>query len=314
MEAVKWLETIAQAVKTSGKRNSFVVLGTSEAELSSLRANPNAIALKVSQGWSVEKLGEYAVRPAYAAILALSRSRELLAQDLPATNTHFGSDKARFFISHAKLDGLPLAQSLSHVISQFSWLEQFYDAADIQPGDDFKDVLERGVLGSMLLVLRTDIYDLRSWCRQEMMWAEAYDRPALLVDARADLLSRASLLGFTGIPGVRIPDGNLVRVLMEGLREWVRIGVLQSRFKNVLNSKAAVEEKTELLSRPPSLTSLAEAIRRLKLKAHTNDQVIVVHSEPALETNYANAAQDLMRSSFPNGVVVSFKSFLAQLP
>jgi hypothetical protein len=175
-------------------------------------------------------------------------------------------------------------------------------------------VLELGVLGSMLLVLRTDIYDLRFWCRQEVMWAEAYDRPVLVVDARTELLNRASVLAFTGIPGVRIPDGNLVRVLQEGLREWVRIGVVRRRFAEVLKTDSSLGAKTELLCRPLTLTALAEAIKRLRKKADTAAPVRVVHAEPPLESNHHDAAQDLIRSTFPNGGVLSVKNFFAQLP
>lgn len=311
-KVVARLEEIAVAVENSAKRHGFVVLGMSEDVLASLRGNPKAKLLKVPQGWSVEKLGEYALRPAYAAMLALYKGHQLLARGLAGPGGTVAS-KARFFISHAKLDGLPLAQSLGHTISQLKWLEKFYDAEDIQSGDDFKEVLEHGVLDSMLLILRTDIYDLRFWCRQEVMWAEAYDRPALLVDARAELLNRASVLGFTGIPGVRIPDGNLVRVLMEALREWVRIGILQRRFLEVVGTNPGLKTDAELLSRPPSLTSLAEAIKRLKAKAQPGAPVRIVHAEPPLETNYSNAAQDLIRGSFKDGAVLSFKTFLAQL-
>jgi hypothetical protein len=312
---IERLEEIALAVKNSAKRHGFLVLGTSEEVLSALRGKPQAVALKEPQGWSVEKLGEYALRPAYAAMLALNKAHQLLEYDPATPRGAVGAGKARFFISHAKLDGLPLAHSLSRTIDGLPWLGQFYDAKDIQSGDDFKEVLEHGVLGSMLLILRTDIYDLRFWCRQEVMWAEAYDRPALLVDARAELLNRASVLGFTGIPGVRIPDGNLVRVLVEALREWVRIGILRRRFMEVVKTNAAFESETELLSRAPSLTSLAEAIKRLKeKKAKLDAPVRIVHAEPPLETNHHNAAQDLIKGSFVNGAVLSFKGFLAQLP
>jgi hypothetical protein len=308
------LEEIAVAVRDSEKRHGFVVLGTSEEVLSSLRQKPQANALKEPQGWSVEKLGEYPLRPAYAAMLSLHKAHQLLARGLAPAGV-VPASKSRFFISHAKLDGLSLAQSLSHTISQLAWLGKFYDAEDIQPGDDFKEVLKLGVLDSMLLILRTDIYDLRFWCRQEVMWAEAYDRPALLVDARAELLNRASVLGFTGIPGVRIPDGNLVRVLMEGLREWVRIGILGRRFREVVKPNSPREKETVLLSRPPSLTSLAEAMKvlRERLKDQADAPARIVHSEPPLEANHSDAAQDLIKSSFKNGAVLSFKAFLAQL-
>lgn len=312
--AVDALEKIALAINNSNKRHAMIALGGSERDLSDLRNKPQAAALKIPQAWSVEKLGEYALRPAYAGILALSKAHELLENDpaLPAGSR--GAGRARFFISHAKLDGVSLAQSLSYTIDQLGWLGKFYDAKDIQPGDNFQEVLEHGVLGSMLLILRTDIYDLRFWCRQEVMWAEAYDRPALLVDARAELLNRASVLGFTGIPGVRIPDGNLVRVLVEALREWVRIGILQRRFTEALKTQKNGAQQTRLLSRAPSLTSLTAAVRGLKdEKVDRQAPVQIVHAEPPLETNYQSAAQELIAGSFPQGTVLSFTRFLAQL-
>jgi len=168
------------------------------------------------------------------------------------------------------------------------WLEYFYDAEDIQPGEDFRKVLEEGVIESMLLVLRTDIYDLRFWCRQEVMWAEMYDRPVLLVDARTELSNRPTVLGFTGIPGVRIPDGNLVRVLLEGLREWVRIGVARRRFREIVRDDPKLDQRTEFLCRTPSATALLAARARLLAKGAPPDAVLV-HAEPALESNYLEA-------------------------
>ena len=305
------LDLIAQAVQNSQPRHDLVVLGTSEETLVRFRGHVNANALKTPQGWSLEKLGEYALRPSHAAIMVLNKAHRLLNRAMSSG----ANGKACFFISHSKLDGLPLAHSLLHTIKQFPWLSQFYDAEDIQSGDDFKQVLHRGVLESMLLVLRTDIYDLREWCRQEVMWAEAHDRPVLLVDARTELLCRGSVLGFTGVPTVRIPDGNLVRVLVEALREWVRIGVLRRRFAEVAAVTGNLAAETELLSRPPSLTSLVEAIERLKTKSLPNSAPArVVHAEPPLESNHLSAAQTLIRSAFPSGAVLSFKTFLAQLP
>jgi hypothetical protein len=174
-------------------------------------------------------------------------------------------------------------------------------------------VLEAGVIESMLLVLRTDIYDLRFWCRQEVMWAEMYDRPVLVVDARTELSSRPTVLGFTGIPGVRIPDGNLVRVLLEGLREWVRIAVARRRFREIVRNDPKLDQRTEFLGRTPSPTALLAARARLLAKGAPADAVLV-HAEPALESNYLEAARDVIRSRLPEASVVPFKTFLAQLP
>jgi len=310
---VRGLEALARAINDSEKQHGILVLDGTNRELEDFRKTGEAPALSEPQSLRLEALGEYALRPAYAGILALSKTHQLLENDPEIPAGRLGAGRAKFFISHAKLDGLSLSQSLSHTIDQLRWLEKFYDAKDIQPGDDFKEVLEHGVLGSILLILRTDIYDLRFWCRQEVMWAEVYDRPALLVDARAELLNRASVLGFTGIPGVRIPDGNLVRVIAEALREWVRVGILRRRFSAALKDQPGRKAETRLLSRAPSLTSLAAAIRDLK-KEKVDPQALVriVHAEPPLETNHQSAAQDFIAGSFPQGTVLSFKSFLAQ--
>ena len=343
-DVMEALDRLAEAVLKSKKRHGLLVLGWSESLLGSFREKAQELGLKslgIPQGISVEKLGEYAVRPAYAAILALSRAHRLLfrgSNDEPGMRLQ--EPKARFFISHAKLDGLPLAHSLTHILERLAWLDYFYDARDIQSGDDFREILEYGVLDSMLLVLRTDIYDLRFWCRQEVMWAEERDRPVLLVDARTELLSRPTTLGFTGIPGVRIPDGNLVRVLIEALREWVRIGILTRRFEHI--PACAAFACTELLSRTPGLTALSAAIDRLKKRnplpqsstpsssaAHpagngqeveasdSHDRtarVCIVHAEPSLDETYSRAAGDLLRSSFPHGVVLSFRKYCSQIP
>jgi hypothetical protein len=306
------LEGLAARAADSEGRHGLILLGTSEEVLRDFRGAVRQPSVKALQGWSLEKLGEYALRPAYVTILTLFKAHQLLLAGATGKSS-VRTPKARFFVSHSKLDGLPLAYSLCHTIKLMPWLEYFYDAEDIHPGEDFRKVLEEGVIESMLLVLRTDIYDLRFWCRQEIMWAEMYDRPVLLVDARTELFSRPSALGFTGIPGVRIPDGNLVRVLLEGLREWVRIAVARRRFSEIIRVNPALDQQTEFLCRTPSTTALLAARARLLAKGAASN-AILVHAEPALESNYLEAARDMMQSRLPKASVVPFKTFVAQIP
>ena len=54
------------------------------------------------------------------------------------------------FISHAKLDGLPLAQSLKDQLNRFGGTSHFYDADCIPPGSDWKRVLRKGVEPAIL--------------------------------------------------------------------------------------------------------------------------------------------------------------------
>ncbi len=300
---------VAAAVRASGGRHELIVFGLSDRATKDLRNRALVGDLAAHQSMDVEQLGEYALRPAYAALWALARSLRLLTAGRPNQPIR----KPCFFISHTKLDALPLAQSLLHIIGEFRWLDAFYDALNIEPGDDFESVLQHGVRDSLLLVLRTDIYDHRPWCQQEVRWAEQHDCPVLLVEARAQLLCRPSSLGFTGVPAVRIPDGNLVRVLGEALREWVRISVLRRRFQALAAIRPAITKEAALICRPPTNTALFGAVDRLKA-AGAGEKAILVHSEPALERVEAEAAQRLWRSEFPEGSVLRWESFVAHLP
>lgn len=82
---VQRLEALVAAIGQPQKWHPVRVLGTSEEALSALRARPQAKALKSPQGWSIEKLGGYALRPASAAMLALPKAHQLFARD-PASS------------------------------------------------------------------------------------------------------------------------------------------------------------------------------------------------------------------------------------
>ena len=65
-------------------------------------------------------------------------------------------------------------------------------------------------------------YNSHHWCQQEVLWADEYATPAVLVEARTNLNHPAGTLPFDRVPTVRIPDGNLLRILFLALREGLR--------------------------------------------------------------------------------------------
>jgi hypothetical protein len=104
----------------------------------------------------VYDLGERAIRPAMLALRLLHECRILLASALtPASNCKAGF--LRLFISHTKMDGLPLAHALKHQIEALRWLQDFYDVDDLPAGSDWQKELERGV-GSSLPLRRLSVH------------------------------------------------------------------------------------------------------------------------------------------------------------
>jgi hypothetical protein len=94
----------------------------------------------------------------------------------------------RLFISHAKKD-LPAAIAEGPVKAILATLgqlpvEAWYDSAKIPPGGRFPEEIENGVLcSSVLVVVLTDTWSSREWCRREVLEAKLAARPLVMVDA-----------------------------------------------------------------------------------------------------------------------------------
>ena len=250
----------------------------------------------------VHSLGEFAIRPAMLALRILHESRILLATALPVLDGH-PPGYLRLFISHAKIDGLPLAHALKHHIESTGWLEDFYDVDDLPAGRNWQRELERGVGSSLIIMLRTEAYDGRHWCRQEVLWADEYATPAVLVDARTNLNHPAGVLPFERVPTVRIPDGNLLRILFLALREGLRFLHFARRVEE-MKQRGTLPTPLELrvFSFPPSMSALLRACRSLIAStAPAATPRWILYPDPPLRSGYYEAAEALVESYAPAG-------------
>lgn len=265
-------------------------------------------ALETLQLLRVHALGERAIRPGMLALRVLHECRVLLASALPlAPAPGHPRGFLRLFISHAKIDGLPLAHALKHQIAALPWLQHFYDADDLPAGCNWEKELEQGVGASLIVMLRTDVYDSRYWCQQEVLWADEYATPAVLVDARTNLQYPAGVLPFDRVPTVRIPDGNLVRILFLALREGLRFLHFMRRVEEMKQS-ADLPSPVELrvFSGPPSMPALLRACRALSAsrEAATTPRIIL-YPDPPLRAGVYEAAVALVGAYAPSARLVT---------
>jgi hypothetical protein len=92
------------------------------------------------------------------------------------------------FISHTRQEigdgsGVPeLTQLVRAVIAETS-LAEFFDARDLQAGEDWQAVLRENAGRSALLALRTDLYASRSWCQLEVLTAKESGTPVVILNA-----------------------------------------------------------------------------------------------------------------------------------
>jgi len=96
-----------------------------------------------------------------------------------------GTDKLTIFISHSKKEkcgfGEQMAQEVRQFLSADTKLASFFDVHDILDGYRFEEQIKDKVSNSLLLILFTDTYSSREWCRIEALTAKANRVPIVVV-------------------------------------------------------------------------------------------------------------------------------------
>jgi hypothetical protein len=294
-----WLAECWNVIQASEGRHSIIIVARDERIAEEwTRKNPNFANLQLLY---LHELGERAIRPATFALRLLHESRLLLSSGVPPIGDPAKPQGfLRLFISHAKMDGLPLAHALKHQIASLAWLQSFYDAEDLPSGSNWKRELERGVGSSLIIVLRTEAYDSRYWCQQEVLWADEYAVPAVLVEGRTGLQHSAGTLPLDRLPTVRIPDGNLVRILFLALREGLRFLYFLRRVEEMRRAgDLPTPSELRIFSFPPSMPALLRACRYLSSVPDQSIPRIILYPDPPLRTGLYEAASALVGSYCP---------------
>lgn len=92
------------------------------------------------------------------------------------------NSKVQLFISHAKKDCECKAKQLRDYLNSNTKLNTFFDANDILDANDFEEQLKGNVEKSLLVVLKSDAYSEREWCRKEVIIAKRNNIPTIVVD------------------------------------------------------------------------------------------------------------------------------------
>lgn len=93
--------------------------------------------------------------------------------------------KLKIFISHSKRDkdnlGRVNAEHLRDYLRKETKGDSFYDVNDIVDGFRFDKQIESAIKESLLIVLFTNTYSSREWCRRELLTAKKHKIPAIAV-------------------------------------------------------------------------------------------------------------------------------------
>jgi hypothetical protein len=199
-----------------------------------------------------------------AQVLARSLTHELCRQLLSLRRverdtTPLSPAPVKLFISHAKYDGLALAQRIRDHVHRHGPLQTFFDANDIAPGARFAQEIQAHIESSALIVIQTDAYASREWCRREVLIAKRHGRPVVVVNAVRDGEERSfPYLG--NVPTLRWNPGDdeaerCEAVIALALREVLRDVHFRQHIEE-LRGALGFPRDVQVLPRPPELSTL----------------------------------------------------------
>jgi len=121
--------------------------------------------------------------------------------------------RIQVFVSHAKhssagevaLGEAPIYELVRTVIADTK-LSEFFDAHDLQPGEDWAATLDTKAGECALLMVRTDVYASREWTQREVLTAKRHDVPIVALVALTEGEARGSFL-MDHVPTVPLAQG-----------------------------------------------------------------------------------------------------------
>lgn len=166
-----------------------------------------------------------------------------------------GTDALSVFISHSKRDKGNKGEQSAKAVREFLYsdtkLNSFFDVHDILDGYKFGDQIKNNVENSVLLILFTDSYSSREWCRIEALTAKEKQVPIVLVNMVEDKVDRT-------FPYI----GNVPSISYKG--DWrpiinllLRTTLGQCYEKKLLASLIAGDATIECLPYPPEAYNLS---------------------------------------------------------
>lgn len=212
---------------------------------------------------------QYAYRKAWARarMSAAARDSRLLLHTLYQIRRRLallggGDGQEKIFVSHAKADGDATASAIVAFVndkSQDVSLHTFYDAKELNPGEDFSDRFEEEIGTGTLLAIVSDAYDSRPWCVFELTTAKRKRRPIVLADVGQRRTSRTYPYG-ANLPKVRIsPTPGTTEwiepLLVEALSEGLRCDLFERQAARVIGD----HKQALMLPRPPELFDVVDA-------------------------------------------------------
>lgn len=238
-------------------------------------------------GSLASSIGQFQLLPDSARNSASLLGREL-SQAIAQHLRRCAGEEVRLavFVSHTKRKdpfGPGAPQTFYEAVRsqvQGTRLATFFDAYDIQSGDDWETELLSHAGRNALLIVRTDRYAERQWTQREVKAAKEHDMPIVTMYALQDGEERGSFL-MDHVPSV-VCDLNDPTVGVDAALNALVTEALKSALWRAQGSYIEADGFDWLPSRSPEPTTLAPWLARHRLEHPGDDVIWVMHPDPPL--------------------------------
>lgn len=167
-----------------------------------------------------------------------------------------GKKKLKLFISHSKKDvpintGELKAKELRNYLRSDTKLDSFFDANDIIDGYDFANQIKENVEDSLMIILESNSYSEREWCRIEALSGKTNKIPTVVVNLIDGIVKRT--FPYIGnVPRIKYDDNwnEIVNLLLRtALNQYYQEQLLDKINTHIVGSSYTILPVTpELLS------------------------------------------------------------------
>jgi len=264
--AGEWRKCVEELVKDSEENSNIVIypvaLTNTAYKVSGNLAETNFIRLyeQTNENFKLPFLIYRVTHELCRLLYGLKRVSEV-------TSTEYSPAPIRLFISHAKEDGEALARNIHDFVESNTALDTFFDAFDIPSGYKFQKEIEANIENSVLLVIHSDKYSTREWCRREIVHAKKTNRPILIVNTLNNGEDRVFPY-MANVKSIRVrstyDEEMYIKIISCTLMETLRFKY-QALYLEYVSIKFGMDiETADIFAYPPELLSLINRSARHK--------------------------------------------------
>ncbi|MDD2635503.1 MAG: toll/interleukin-1 receptor domain-containing protein [Bacteroidales bacterium] len=205
----------------------------------------------------------------------------------------------KLFLSHAKNDGFEIATKLYSRIDKTTALDSFFDTNDIAPGHRFYEEIRAQISQAVLLVLQTDSYSTREWCRKEVLLAKEFQRPIIIISNLRKGESR-SFPYMQNTPTIRFNDnpsqdeGEMLDIIIfNTLLETLRFKYQELFITYLIDLYGLNISNESVLSNPPELSMF--------VKLNSMNNKLIIYPDPPL----GNCELELLNRIYPDFNIIT---------